>query len=568
VKERSRIILTQQQTVKVTAFCRAESHFTTGGKSKTQSTNHKGGAFMSNEKKGEISDQTFVMVFLVIILLVLAKNIDRLEYWVMDHIVILTLIAISTIYATFKFLRWRYKMKHPDMYERELALKELQNRSRPANDRFINAGESARNKGQVFVGHTLKGRRGLTLTNEDRSGQVQIVGATGRGKTRYVIVPWYLQDLDNGNVPILIDGKGDTEIAERIRYKFDAKPRDGRLYYFDLSNVSDSCRINPLEGESAQQVADRLIASLEFDSSYFRDIQHAAALMFFEIMEYCREPYTLQKLYRCLTNHDDLNEMIAKRGELPPELKNELMRFQALSGRDKDERYSGLISQLRPFATGDIAELVNGERKDPKYLSLEGLMFVQKNEPKPAAIILLSTMRHQKTAKILGKMILQTFSWAASARVGNEAFTPIFLDEFSAFVYEGFEEFQNKARSYGVALHLSHQSLGDLEKISPAFAKTVNVNTNVKVLLGLNDPDTADYYAKHLGTKGTTKRTERGKSGAFGALERTGDMSLRDVEEYKVHPNRLRNYSQGVGVLSLLVAGIPVTEEVQFREVA
>jgi hypothetical protein len=110
-----------------------------------------------------------------------------------------------------------------------------------------------------------------------------------------------------------------------------------------------------------------------------------------------------------------------------------------------------------------------------------------------------------------------------------------------------------------------HQSLGDLEAISPSFAKTINVNTNIKVLLGLNDPDTADYFARHLGTKSFVKSTERAVRGNFGSVERSGDMSLRDVEQYKIHPNRLKNYSQGQGVLSLLVSGIPVVEEVQFQ---
>ncbi|MFX6334778.1 type IV secretory system conjugative DNA transfer family protein, partial [Acinetobacter baumannii] len=92
-----------------------------------------------------------------------------------------------------------------------------------------------------------------------------------------------------------------------------------------------------------------------------------------------------------------------------------------------------------------------------------------------AAVILLNTMRHQKAAKVLGKIILQTLAWSTSMRKGEERFTPIFLDEFSAFVYEGFEQFLNKSRSYGVGLHLSHQSVGDFEKISPSFMKTINV---------------------------------------------------------------------------------------------
>ena len=42
-------------------------------------------------------------------------------------------------------------------------------------------------------------------------------------------------------------------------------------------------------------------------------------------------------------------------------------------------------------------------------------------------------------------------------------FTPVYLDEFSSFVYPGFEQILNKARSANVAMHICHQSVGDLE---------------------------------------------------------------------------------------------------------
>lgn len=50
--------------------------------------------------------------------------------------------------------------------------------------------------------------------------------------------------------------------------------------------------------------------------------------------------------------------------------------------------------------------------------------------------------------------------------------------------------------------------------------------------------------------------TERAqKKGWFAAHERTGEMSLRDVKEYRIDPDRLRHYSRGRGVLSFLVDG-------------
>jgi len=290
--------------------------------------------------------------------------------------------------------------------------------------------------------------------------------------------------------------------------------------------------------------------------------------MFFELLKIAGQPFTFKLLYLCLTDPKELALIMsfAPASLMPLSLKQEIQRFQALSPKEREEKYSGLISQIRPFAVGELSEIVNGTPWGGKtYLSFERFMLADSKKCPKAAVILLNTMRHQKSGKILGKIILQTMAWATSKRNGTERFVPIFLDEFSSFVYEGFEQFLSKSRSYGVALHLSHQSVGDLEKISPSFLKTVNVNTNVKCLLGLNDPDTADYFAKHLGTRTITKQTERGRSGVFGGTERTGDMSLRDADQYKVHPNNLRNYSQGRGVLSLLVNGIPVTEEMQFE---
>lgn len=52
----------------------------------------------------------------------------------------------------------------------------------------------------------------------------------------------------------------------------------------------------------------------------------------------------------------------------------------------------------------------------------------------------------------------------------------------------------------------------------------MNTNTNVKCLLGLNDPDTADFYARHLGTSSSERKTERIDGGGWmTGSRRTGD---------------------------------------------
>jgi valyl-tRNA synthetase len=74
----------------------------------------------------------------------------------------------------------------------------------------------------------------------------------------------------------------------------------------------------------------------------------------------------------------------------------------------------------------------------------------------------------------------------------------------------------------------------------------------------------ADYFARHLGTFTTTKETERASKGMMGT-NKSGEMSLREVEQYRIHPNRLKAFSHGRGVLSVMVSGVQLTEEVQFE---
>src|SRR5690606_36292647 len=129
--------------------------------------------------------------------------------------------------------------------------------------------------------------------------------------------------------------------------------------------------------------------------------------------------------------------------------------------------------QLTPFGTGELASLVNGGEDE---FSVAEILMATKDEMKArydtesaAIVILIPTLLYQEMALKLGRMLLQELAWAVAAR-SEAVFTPVFLDEFSAFVYRCFGQILNKARSSGIALHPSHQSLGDLESVSEGFA--------------------------------------------------------------------------------------------------
>ncbi len=413
------------------------------------------------------------------------------------------------------------------------------------------------------MGETTDGKK-VALKDHSRTGHVQIVGATGRGKTESVIIPWMIQDIIQGKSTVLIDAKGDGSILERVRSVYnEMNLPEQELCWFDLSDIEGSCKTNPLKYGSPQQIADRLFSSFTFENAYFKSVSYEGAFLVIEALRESLSEVTFERIYDNLTDDEALTGLISS---LNGSLQKRALKLLGEPFRARMEKWSGLISQLQPFAKGELSPLLNGGEK--KSFSLSELIdpsLARGNAPK-AAIILIPTLLYQETAAQVGKLLLQEVAWAVASREkrGYRMFTSIFLDEFSSFVYPGFLSLLNKARSTGCGIHLSHQSLGDLEAVSHEFAKTLNANTNVKCILGVNDPETADFFAKHFGTKDSEKTTERVMQGAFGDYEKTGHMSLRETQSYKINPNKLREFSQGMGALSLIVNGRPITEEIQF----
>lgn len=413
----------------------------------------------------------------------------------------------------------------------------------------------------IFVARMLDGGP-LYMSDELRCGHVQIVGTTGRGKTESVILPWLVRDIRQGKSALLIDGKGDPTLVAATR-ELVALDSD-RIRVFDLGNLEKSCTTNPLEHGSPQQITDRLFATFDFDDSFYRGVQYEIAGYVIALLCETKDCATFRDIHRCLTDDEFLSDLVGKSEQ--EVLKRRMSRYLEISPKERTANTMGLTSQLGPFAVGEIAPYVNGPVDGRDYQTVAASLT---SPGQTVFVVLLPTLKYQKLGRQLGKLLLQELAWAVGERASNDEtaanFMPVFLDEFSAFAYLGFEAILNKARSSHVALHLSHQSLGDLSLVSPDFARIVNTNTNVKCLLGLNDPDTADFYARHIGTRTAEKVTERARDEGFLiGRTRTGEMSVREVESYKIHPNDLKNFTRGRGVLHVPTPSGNVTEVVQF----
>jgi type IV secretory pathway TraG/TraD family ATPase VirD4 len=430
----------------------------------------------------------------------------------------------------------------------------------------------------LFVGNTLDGTD-LYLPEKIRTGHVHIPGSTGRGKTLSVIEPWIIRDLIRGRSTILIDGKGDPEIAEHIRIAIARAGSNARVVVFDLGNPLNSCTTNPLAMGSAQQITDRLFAAFDFEDPFYKGVQLDAAgsvvrlIQEVDAKDHSPGVVSMRRLYELLTVDDTLTEAVGRCKD--SRLQAKLMRYLSLPKKERDGLLMGLTSQLGPFAEGEVECLVNGKVEGREFEILSDLLLKPQDRP-TAFILLIPTLKYQQIGHQLGKLLIQELGWAVGERASRSSahspFIGVFLDEFSAFVYKGFENILNKARSSQVAFHLSHQSNADLAKVDVHLAEIINTNTNVKCILGVNDPGTADFFARHLGTTRTEKQTERAKRNfsfagftLFGKEERTGDLSIREVDEFRIDPNDLKEAIDGRGVLHFPSSRGSITEKMQFQ---
>jgi hypothetical protein len=165
--------------------------------------------------------------------------------------------------------------------------------------------------------------------------------------------------------------------------------------------------------------------------------------------------------------------------------------------------------------------------------------------------VLMNSMKLRETASVFGKMILQDLIRLVGDRyaeidasAGSHRPVTLIIDEFAAFAIPEFIEFMDRARGAGIGIVIAHQSRADLRAVSPEFQDRVEVNSNTVIVSGVKSSEDADYYAGILGTRTVMKETTQAKDGLLG-MRQTGMKSLREVEEYVVHPNRLKDLQQG-----------------------
>lgn len=395
----------------------------------------------------------------------------------------------------------------------------------------------------VYCGETAK-KESVWIKPRQRAMHTQIVGTTNSGKTESVILPWAIQDIEAGRGLLIIDGKADNSLLDKLWSYSNKYGRKDDFKLFSLGKMNESIQFNPLKGGSAEEITERVFNAFDFENPHYRNLQYEVMKQILRIFEAAKAEPTFQRLYQVITAPELLEDLTKDIKEI--ELKHWVMRFRALTQAERESRTSGLVTAIGHFSHGAAGKLFNGYEHAltiDEALAKSKIVYFQ-------LPVLLSPF----LGKATGRMVLQSLQAAVANRhrsTGPKKFFSVFLDDFSEYLYPGFVSILNKSRSANVGVAFAHQALGDITELGDSVANSILTNSNIKIFMRGNDPDSAEYFSKVIGTLKSTKLTERQKIGFF-KTQKTGDVSAREVEEFIIHPNTFKQ-NLGIGQAIMIV---------------
>lgn len=379
----------------------------------------------------------------------------------------------------------------------------------------------------------------IYLPDSVRSRHVHILGSTGSGKTESVILNFIRQDIKRGLGAIILDAKGDLTFLETLKMWL---PKE-KLKVFDLSS-DESLSYNPLLTGSATEAAQRLFSSLVWSETYYKSKAFSALQIIFT--QYLKKNNVNPRL-------SDINHYLSDLGVF-----NNLLEHDKAAPPWTDRQFnelSGLRDQIKTLSTDHLSRI----------LSPEGHGDMNFNDAYDGCILYfrLQSLLSPQLVSTIGRLVINHLNYLAGTahrglkstdqRAKGVKLIPTYLDEFATFACPEFADLISKARSAGLALHFAHQSIGDLIEVSPGFLSRITDNSATKIVMRINDPDTAEYFARSFGTQIYQKITQRVTNSTDSeSAEIIGEGSTREAHQFRAPPDLFKTLPTGVG--SVLIA--------------
>lgn len=348
----------------------------------------------------------------------------------------------------------------------------------------------------------------IGLISEKLKQHTLIVGGTGYGKTTTALT--IINQLKNklNQKIIIIDGKGDEDLIDKI------KTIDNNAFIWSIGcdNV-----YNPLATKNNVILADKIMSLFNFSEAHYQAIAHNYLLLLIKILINKSIPITFENIVKYFP--------IKQLKKLVDKHENEYDVLKSFIENENDIK--GLQHRLNVYLQQLGSSLGSENSLDNLTAKHDIILFS------------LNSFKYPELASNVGKLIIQDVKEFATIKP-KEQVVNLVLDEFNVFATDAVINLINKSRSFNYQCFLCFQTLKDLDINNTNIADIIFGNTANIIAHKIKDPNTAEYLAKIFGTRTNEKITKQ-----FDKENKTGKGSIREVEEYIVHPNDLKNLKTG-----------------------
>ncbi|TAL00091.1 MAG: type IV secretory system conjugative DNA transfer family protein [Rhodospirillaceae bacterium] len=350
------------------------------------------------------------------------------------------------------------------------------------------------------LGTTRRGKA-LTLSAEERSRHVHIVGASGTGKSK-LMESMIRQDILAGRGLCLIDPHG--TLADAIVQFCASRGLQSarRIHVMEPADAAWSVGFNPLRLDGVTEAAARVDAMVNAcaqvwggeNTSSTPLLKKCLRAVFYALA--VREQ-TLLEAVELINSTDPRATRRLLTENLPDYVFDSLWRdFNGLSRREFAEQFASTNNRLIEFLSSPIVRRIVGQREhalDLKQVMDNGEILIVNLAPRASL--------SPDNARLLGTLLTSELFLLALARDSDMARRRpfyLYVDECYDYLTGDIERMLDQTRKFGLHLVLAHQRLGQLRDRSEAIYNGVMGGGQTKIVFGGLEDDDAEIMARQI----------------------------------------------------------------------
>jgi conjugal transfer pilus assembly protein TraD len=367
------------------------------------------------------------------------------------------------------------------------------------------------------LGYSVNEKRFIKFSEINFTRHTFISGASGWGKSYLFKI--LIEDSLRNKLPLVyIDPKGANSEIQTFTSLCE---KYNRRYYIFSEHYKDSSQFNPFASLDTEQVVEGVIRSFNWGLN--------------------PEQYYLNKAQEILS--DVVFEL---------KTKNSIVDFHTilagvLAHKNKDEA-SGLIANLKTICRSNFGKLLRDSKDETGAATA---MTMRRALDEGACIYIgASTQGYGSMARTIGKIFvnellqLSHYRGVKSESSHHNINNPfaVYIDEAGSILFQDFIDLINKARSSGIQIYTAVQSMQDFDALAggkPFMKQLFECYSNF-IFLRQSGPESAEMVSSLFGTYITKKETDVIEDG-----DKTGKGSTRDANEFRVHPDIVKELNIG-----------------------